>query len=374
MIHGALIWRNVLRNKRRSLLVTLGVAVAVFVMASLQSAVDGIMFPVRQASHERLLHVRERGRANVLASRLPLALQSSLEAVPGVQAATGIFTDLAVVGDKRVHIFVNGIDDDAYLTAKRLKVPPDVWAGFKADRQGVIVGHLLAQQMGWVAGALVDIRELNMSFHVSGLLPPQGSDLERHVLVHRTYLQEARGNVGRVTAYLVTPTEAASDTQLASAIDVATSVGTSPTETASEAAYAQKVVEQFVSFVDYLRVMGVITLVISALGAINAVSLNVRERVREIGVLRTLGFTPRDIVQLVAIEAGVLASAGGAVGLLLAWGTLGGQGALLAGLHLERATLLVGLLASLGIGAIGGLIPALMAVRLSIVDALRLVD
>ncbi len=374
MIHFALIGKNVLRNKRRSVLVMLGVAVAVFVMASLQSAVDGIMFPVRQASHSRLLHVREKGRANVLASRLPISLQASLERVPGVLAVTGFFTDLAVVGDKRVHIFVNGIDDDAYVAAKGLTVEPAQWAAFKEDRQGMVAGHLLAKQMGWVPGALVEIRELQMTFHVSGILPPQGSDLERHLLVHRAYLQEARGNVGRVTAWLVKPADGVNDAQLATAIDAMSSITASPTETASEAAYAQKVVEQFVSFVDYLRVMGVITLVISALGAINAVSLNVRERVREIGVLRTLGFTPRDIVELVALEAGVLAGAGGALGLLLAWAALGGQGALLAGLHLERGTLVTGLLASLGIGAVGGLIPAVMAVRLTIVDALRLVD
>ena len=374
MIHFSLIARNVLRNKRRSALVALGVAVAVFVMASLQAAVDGIMFPVRQASHERLLHVREKGRANVLASRLPASLQPGLEQVPGVQQVTGLVTDLAVVGDKRVHIFVNGIDDDAFLAVKGLRVDAPVLAAFKEDRQGMIVGHLLAQQMGWTPGAMVEIRELQMSFHVSGLLPSQGSDLERHIMVHRAYLQEARGNVGRVTAFLVKPTQSASESQLAAAIDAFTAVSPSPTETASEAAYAQKIVEQFVGFVDYLKVMGVITLLITLLGALNAVSMNVRERVREIGVLRTLGFTPGSIVALVAIEAAVLSTVGGALGLALAAAALGGQGALLAGLHLEGSTLVVGVLASLGIGAVGGLLPALSAVRLTIVDALRVVD
>ncbi len=374
MIHFPLIWKNVLRNKRRSALVALGVAVAVFVMASLQAAVDGIMFPVKQARHERLLHVREKGRANVLASRLPLALQGRLEQVAGAEAVTGLVTDLAVVGDKRVHIFVNGIDDDSYLAVKGLKVDPATWSAFKEDRQAVIVGHLLAAQMGWVPGAQVEIRELQMSFHVSGLLPPQGSDLERHILVHRGYLQDARGSVGRVTAFLVKPTAASNDSQVSAAIDALTRDGPSPTETAPEAAYAQKIVEQFVGFVDYLKVMGVITLVITVLGALNAVSMNVRERVQELGVLRTLGFTPASIVAMVALEAALLSGVGGALGLAVAAGALGGQGALLAGLHFDASTVGVGLVASLLIGAVGGLLPALSAIRLTIVDALRVVD
>jgi putative ABC transport system permease protein len=369
-----LIWKNLLRNRRRSLLVMLGVAVAVLVTATLQSAVDGIMFPVRQVSQERLLHVREKGRGNVLASRLPLALQGTLEQAPGVEAVTGVAADLVVTGDKRVHIFVDGIDDDAYLAVKGLRVDAPTWKAFKEDRQAIIVGHLLAQQLGWSVGANVEVKELQMSFHVVGLLPPPGSDLAGHLLAHRAYLQEARGGVGRVTAFLVKPAESASETQVAAAIDALTATGPSPTETASEAAYAQKIVEQFVSFVDYLKVMGVLTLVITLLGALNAISMNVRERTREIGVLRTLGFTPGAIVALVALEAAALAALGGVVGMVAAWGILGRQGMLLMGLHLETRTLVVGLLASLLVGAIGGLVPALSAIRLSIVDALRVVD
>ncbi len=374
MIHGGLIARNLLRNKRRSLLVILGVAVAIFVMASLKASVDGILFPIEQVSHERLLHVREKGRANVLASRLPSSLEARLGQVKGVAAVTGLFTDLAVVGDQRVHIFVYGVDDDAFRAMKNLRVDEGAWAAFKADKQGMIVGNLLAQQMGWQSGAQVDIKELSMSFHVSGILPNQGSDLQRHILVHREYLQQARGSTGRVTAFLVKPADGTRDADVAAAVDAYTSVTASPTETASEAAYAQKIVEQFVGFVDYLKVMGVLTLLITLLGAVNAVSMNVRERVREIAVLRTIGFTPAAIIGLVVGEAVLLAVVGGVTGLVLAKLALGGQGAMLAGLHFETSTLVAGFCAAVIVGVVGGLLPAVGAVRLTIVDALRVVD
>lgn len=369
-----LVLRNVLRTPRRSLLTLFGVAVAIFVYASLQAAVDGILFPVKQASDTRLLNVREKGRANVLASRLPERLESTLAGVPGVAAATGVLTDLAIVGAQRVHIFVYGVEGETYRAVKGLRVEPADWQSFEDDAQGALVGHLLAEQMGWKKGQTVDLTELSVTFHVSAILPPQGSDLERHLVIHRKYLQTARNGEGQVTFVLVQPSQGAGDLAVARAIDERQATSDAPTETASEAAYAQKIVEQFVSFVDYLKIMGVLTIVITLLGAANAVSMNVRERTAEIGILRTVGYTPSRIVGMLVLEAVLVSTTGGLVGLALAKGALGGRGAVLAGLSLGQDTLVVGFFASVGIGVVGASWPAVSAVRMTIVDALRVMD
>ena len=369
-----LVIRNVLRTPRRSLLTLFGVAVAIFVYASLQAAVDGILFPVKQAVSTRLLNVREKGRANVLASKLPERLETSLGSVQGVTAATGVLTDIAVVGPQRVHIFVYGVDDDTYKAVKGLKVDGADWQSYKSDSQGALVGHLLAEQMGWKKGQTVDLPELSLTFHITALLPAQGSDLERHLVLHRRYLQTARKGEGKVTFVLVQPSQGATDSAVARAIDSHQEGTDAPTETASEAAYAQKIVEQFVSFVDYLKVMGVLTIVITLLGAANAVSMNVRERTAEIGILRTVGYTPGRIVSMLVLEAVLVATLGGLVGLGLAAGALGGRGAVLAGLQLTRDTLFIGFVFSVAIGVIGAIGPALSAVRMTIVDALRVMD
>lgn len=369
-----LVLRNLRRTPRRSLLTLFGVAVAIFVYASLQAAIDGILFPVKQAGETRLLNVRERGRANVLASKLPERLESSLGAVSGVTAATGVLTDIAVVGAQRVHIFVYGVDDDTYRAVKGLRVDAADWQSFKEDSQGALVGHLLAEQMGWKKGAAIELPELSISFHVAAILPAQGSDLERHLVLHRRYLQTARGGQGKVTFVLVQPGQGTSDQAVSRAIDLHQEGTDAPTETASEAAYAQKIVAQFVSFVDYLKIMGVLTIVITLVGAANAVSMNVRERTAEIGILRTVGYTPWRIVGILVLEAVIVAGTGGLVGLGLAYGALGGRGAVLAGLALSRSTLVVGFAASVAIGIVGALGPAISAVRMTIVDALRVMD
>jgi len=371
---NSLIWRNLFRNRRRSVLTFLGVAVAIFVYAALQSAVDGIMFPVRQASNENLLSVREKGRANVLASRLPMSLEATIGAMPGVALATGVHTDLAVMGAERVHIFVHGVDPVPYRAAKKLQLPEADWKRFLDDRRGAIVGHLLAQQLGWKQGQEVTIKELSLTFTVDAILPAQDSDLERHVVVHRDYLQSVRSMEGLVTQVMVQPKPGVPDRELERAIDERFSVSEARTETASQAAYAQSIVERFVSFVSYLTLMGYVTVLVTLLGAANAVSMNVRERLRELGVLRSIGFTPVRILWLVLGEASVLAVLGGAVGLAGAAAALGSHRALLAGLHLEPRTLVVGFVASLAIGVVGGLLPGISAIRLSVVDSLRTVD
>lgn len=369
-----LIVKNLFRNRRRSVLTLLGVAIAIFVYAALQAAVDGILFPVRQAARESVLTVREKGRATVLASRLPSSLEPTLGALPGVELATGVFTDLTVVGQQRVHIFVHGIDPAPYRQLKRLKVPEDAWQRFTSERRAALVGSLLAGQMGWKEGQVVELKEFATSFTIAALLPIQGSDLDRHMLLQRAYLQGTRGTEGRVTSFLVRPRADAREADVARAIDERFALAQTPTETATEAAFAEGIVEQFMGFVYYLRVMGFITVLVTFFGAANAVSMNVRERLKEIGVLRALGFTPQDIIWLVAGESSALSLMGGLIGLALAAASLGGRAALLAGLHLEPKTLLVGVGASLSIGLVGGLLPALSAVRLSVVETLRRVD
>ena len=69
-----LLWANLWRNRRRSILTILGVAVAIYVYATLGAAIDGITFPVRQVGADRVLNIREAARANVLSSRLPESL------------------------------------------------------------------------------------------------------------------------------------------------------------------------------------------------------------------------------------------------------------------------------------------------------------
>jgi putative ABC transport system permease protein len=109
------------------------------------------------------------------------------------------------------------------------------------------------------------------------------------------------------------------------------------------------------------------------LGAANAIAMNVRERTREMGVLKAIGFPPGLILSMVLAESTLLSSLGGGLGLGAAALTVGTEGANLAGLMLSPGTATIAAILSLAIGFLGGLVPALSAARLPTVEALRVI-
>jgi putative ABC transport system permease protein len=368
-----LLWANLWRNKRRSILTMLGVAVAIYVYATLGAAIDGITFPVRQVGAERVLNVREAARSNVLSSRLPQSYEDRVADVPGVAAASGVLSDLAVVGEDRVHIFVRGIDPDRYRQVQPLEVAPQAWREFTEDSRAALVGYRLMARMEWRVGQDVEIRELGLRVRVAGEIPAQGLDLESHMLVRRRNLQALREAEGQVSYILVEPAPGRGTAELAAAIDETFALAPVPTETATAAAYAEAIIEDFMGFVDYLRLMGLITVLITMLGAANAIAMSVRERTRELGVLKAIGFTPGLMTAMVLAEATVQSTLGGLLGLGGAALTVGSEGANLAGLMLSAQTVVLAAVLSVLIGLLGGLWPALAAARLRTVEALRVI-
>jgi putative ABC transport system permease protein len=191
------------------------------------------------------------------------------------------------------------------------------------------------------------------------------------MLVRRSYLQVTRGAEGQISFVLVSPMDGARATDVGAAIDTALALASVPTETTSAGAYAQAVIDDFMGFIEYLKVMGAITVLITLLGAANAIAMSVRERTREIGVLKALGFRPGLVLALVLGESLALSMMGGALGLGGAALAIGSQGARLAGLMLSVPTVLMAVGAALLVGLAGGLFPALTAAHVRTIDALR---
>ncbi len=375
MIHRFVpyVWKNVWRNRRRSVLTALGVAVAIFVYAALSSAIEGITFPIREVGESSLLNVREAGRSNVLASRLPVGYEQRVEAIDGVGAATGVLNELAVVGANRVHIFVRGIDPDRYRAVQKLQIAPDAWEALRTQRNAALVGYRLLDRMGWRVGSDVDIEMLSLSVHIAGVIPAQGVDLESHMLVRRDYLQAARSAEGEITYVLVAPAAGVSPQRLATTIDRALAHSPVPTQTSSAEGYAEAIVEDFLGFVGYLRIMGFLAILITVVAAANAIAMSVRDRTREIGMLKAIGFRPRLVLFMVLAESTTLSVLGGAVGVVAAYFVIGSDAAAMAGLMLSPSTVVIAALLSFVIGFLGGLVPAVAAARLRTLDALRVV-
>ena len=371
--HLPLLKKNLLRNRRRSILTILGVAVAIFVVAALGAAIAGITFPVREVGADRLLKVREKARSKVLSSRLPESFTHAVAEIPGVDGATGVLADLAVVGEDRVHIFVLGVDAEQYRVIRDLQVADREWADFAGDAKAALVGHRLMARMGWEVGDEVTIDVLGLRVRIAGEIPAQGIDLENHMLVRRSYLQILRGAEHQVSYLLVAPAAGTDPLELGADIDREMATSAVPTATGTSAAYAEAVVEDFLGFVGYLDLMRWVTVLITVLAATNAIAMSVRERTAEIGILKAMGYPPATVSTLVILESTVLALAGGVLGIAVAEVAIGGGGELV-GLELTAALILQGIGLSIAVGFLGGLLPARTAARLSPIEALRVID
>ncbi len=149
-----------------------------------------------------------------------------------------------------------------------------------------------------------------------------------------------------------------------------------PTTTQSEKAAKERELKDFAEIRRMLSAMLLATMVVSMFGAANSVSMSVRERTREVGILRSLGLRKAHVLGLLLAESALVAAAGGLVGLtaaamlLVSEKTLGGMVPVIFG----SKQALWGLGISLLVGLVGALVPSLNASRLRIVESLRFVD
>ena len=340
--------------------------------AALNSAIVGMEFPLREVGDARLLNIREDGRANVLASRIPESYVQRVADVPGVRAATGVLDELSVV-EGGVHVFVRGIVPDEYLAIQPLRVEPaGAWAELDEDPHAALVGFRLLAQLGWEVGSEVEVGELGLGVRVAGIIPLQDADLGGYMLVRRSFVQASRAAEGQVSYVVAAPEEGVSGDALSAAIDSTFEFAPVPTETSSAAGYAEAIVRDFLGILDYMRVVAMLAVLVVVLAAANAMAMSVRERTREIGTLKAIGFPPGLVRTIVLGEAALLSVLGGTLGLGGAWALVGNIGEM-TGLMLEPSTIAISAGLTVLIGLVGGLVPAMSASRLNTIDAMRTV-
>jgi putative ABC transport system permease protein len=162
--------------------------------------------------------------------------------------------------------------------------------------------------------------------------------------------------------------------EIAKRIDEEFANSAAETKTTTEKAFLTAFAKQIGDIAAIIQ--GIVTAVFFTilLVAANTMAQSVRERTSELAVLKTLGFSDGLILTLVLIESSVIALVGGGVGLFLAWlFALGGDptNGMLPSFYLPNADLARGVLYALVLGLFAGILPAVQAMRLRIVDALR---
>jgi putative ABC transport system permease protein len=255
------------------------------------------------------------------------------------------------------------------------------------DRTGAIVGETLAKKFGWKVGDTIPLQATifptkgsnDWSFRLDGIFKvndEKRKGQEQILLFHWNYFDEANDFVkGRVGWYIVKLDHAGSANRVATAIDVLSANSDHETKTQTEEAFNQAFAKQIGNIgLIVTAIMGAVFFTLLLLTG-NTMAQAVRERIPELAVLKTIGFSNRSILWLLLAESIVLVVLGGLIGLglapvLMKAAVAGSGGFIQLPSGLPTETIIVGLVLMLAFGVLAGMLPALRGMRLNIVDAL----
>jgi putative ABC transport system permease protein len=253
---------------------------------------------------------------------------------------------------------------------------------YYADRQGALVNEFMAKKYGWKIGDVVPITMPGIdkrdgthvfNFNIRGIWhfrdPEEGHN---QFYYHYTYLDENRAKDRGTIDFLVAILSAGEDpSRFSRTVDQmfmnSGAETLSGTQDSSSRDYFRKVGN--ITLIAYLILAAVFLTMLLATG--NSLSQTFRERTREIGTLKALGFGPRRIWWLVMSEANLLLLAGGGLGLLAAVWLIRVAQKRFGGLELSSTQVLLGVALMLATGCLLGWFPARRAARLTVVEAIR---
>jgi putative ABC transport system permease protein len=375
--YARLIVANLFRKKTRTALTVGSFAVALFLFALLQVLHGAFSQGVAVAGADRLVVVN---RVSII-QPLPLAYRDRLLRTPGVSHATFANWFGGVYQDEKNFFPQFAIDTQGYRRMfSEFVVDDEQWQAFLGDKEGAIIGGSLAERFNWKIGDRIPIRGTifpgNWEFNVRGIYRGQRiQDDTMQFWLRWDYLDERkvgrRGIVGWYTVRVANPDDA---TSVAKAIDEQFANSPFETKTDTEKAFAAGFVKQMGNIQLLMMTVGSVVFFTLLLVTGNTMAIAVRERTRELAVLKAVGFSDGFVLAMVIAETIVVAAVGAGIGLGLAkLLTLRGDptGGLLPFFYLSPSAAALGFVLALAVGVTAGFLPALSAARLRVVDALR---
>ena len=266
------------------------------------------------------------------------------------------------------------------------ELPPAQIKAFQDTRGGAVVGETLANEFGWKIGDTIPLQ--------ATIFPRQGSNdwplelvgifrskdrtaasgEERQLMMNWKYFDESNDYIkGQVSWYTVALDNPAHASRVAQAIDALSMNSDRETKSQTESAFQQSFAKQFADIgLIVTSIMGAVFFTLLLLTG-NTMAQAVRERVPELAILKTLGFKDGTVLWLVLVESVLLVGIGGLLGMALARAILPALASRAQGMlpaTIPAQTWLLGLGLIVLIGLVVGVLPALRAKRLKIVDAL----
>ncbi len=376
MTKAGLVRANLTRNKKRTLLTVASVIVAFFLYGLLRSVITTLDASAEVGSEARLVTSSASGITFIL----PEAHANRLAGFEGVRSVTWSNWFGGYYQDPQDFFAQFAIKADTWLPMyPEVEITAGSAEEFLRERTAAIVGVGLLEKYGWQVGQTVTLKGTIFSgdwdFNIRAAYTPTNPSFgDEQMYFHYEYLYErSQGQIspGWFILQLDQPDRAA---ELAAAIDVLFRNSSAPTKTETERAFQAGFVTMWGNISFLVRAIGTAVFFAILFVAANTMMMAVRERLGEVAVLKTLGFSNGAVAAMVIAESVLITVVGGAIGLLLARGALSGQNPLQSffpGLGVTGGTIGLGLLLAVLLGLVTGAIPAWQSARLSVAGALR---
>lgn len=370
-----LILKSARRNRRRTLLTVAGIALSVFVISALLTVESGFA-TLFESAGDSILTVSEKGVACPFSSRVFDSYLAAIESTPHVTDATGVLRGLYSFQSKEHLVVVSGIDYDGFQRIKPIVIREGSERLFRERNDAALVGKRAASDYGWRVGQQVSLMEQGLTFQVAAIFESADRSYEGGVLLHKDFLARMKRDEGKSTYLIVAVDDPAAVAAVSRSIDGELANYPKPTTTQSERSAKERELKDFLEIRRMLSAMLLATILVSVFGAANSVSMSVRERTREVGILRSLGVRRPHILGVLIAESTLVAAVGGLVGLLLAAALLASEKTLggMVPLALGPSSAAAGMAIAIGIGVLGAVVPGVRASSMTIVDSLRMVD
>ena len=377
-----LLFKNLMRNKRRTFLTLSSIAVSLFLIATLETLLFELKNPPETPDSALRLVVRHRVS---LFNALPAAHRAKIAQIEGVEAVVGSMWFGGIYKDPANFFASFSVDTDEFFQVyPDVEISEDQKEAFLADRIGALVGRSLCDRFGWKLGDRIFLTSntwpVEVELTIRGIYEggtDQASSFYLHWVYWNEIMKQAYGEWDNTGTFAVRASSPDRVSEVAEKIDAQFRNSSFPTKTETEKAF-------LLSFISVLGdvqflITSIVSVVVFAilLVAANTMAMSIRERTREIGILKALGFRSRQVLGLLVGES-VILSLGGSL--------LGAFGAKFIFSSLPMAQMTSGFIQSFSVGAnilllcagiglfvglVSAGVPAWQASNRPVVDALR---
>ncbi|MDP9033885.1 MAG: FtsX-like permease family protein [Myxococcota bacterium] len=381
----ALAVRNLARNKFRVLLTVCAVSIAIVAFLLLRTVTWAWASGAEWAAKDRVV---TRHKVTFVMT-LPKRYVDQVRLAPHIKTVTWAnwFGGKDPKHDREFFSTL-AVDPATYFAVyDEMRVPPDQMDAFVHDRQGAIVGDVLAKKLGWKPGDKVMLQSGifpgDWQFTIDGIYTATAKSMDRSTMVfHWDYLNDSlpparRDEVGWIISRVDDPAHVA---DIGVGLDRAFEERDTPTLSQDERSFNASFLAMFSAILKGMDIVSGVILVIMTLILGNTIAMGARERMGEYGVLRAIGFLPSHVALWIVAESLATALLGGLLGLALAWPFINlgvgrfieeNMGSFFPYFRLEAGNAVLAVAVAALLGAAAGAVPAWRASKLRVIDAIR---